>query len=170
MATTTQMAITCPAGAAAGQMIQIQTPAGQTMQVQVPAGLTAGQQFHVTIPAVPSPVAPIAVATPAQQPAAVATVANPLVPMQMQVFETEAVDNEASLTCVVAKCTVRDALSTKSNVVRELQIGDTVQVLERDMFEGHQRVRIGKNEWASQVTAKGSELLVLSHLLTAESS
>ena len=67
--------------------------------------------------------------------------------------------NSSTLKCVAA-CTVRGAVSTESNEVRKLQIGDMVQVLDRDTFEGHQRVRIADDAWASQVTAKGLELLV----------
>jgi len=37
--------VAVPAGAAAGQMIQVQTPTGESVQVQVPAGLQPGQSF-----------------------------------------------------------------------------------------------------------------------------
>ena len=70
--------------------------------------------------------------------------------------------DDLSTLMVMKKCTVRQAISTNSHEVRVLAAGATVQVLERGVFEGHQRVRIGENEWASQVTAKGSVLMALS--------
>jgi hypothetical protein len=45
------MVVTCPAGAMAGAMIQIQAPSGQPMQVAVPQGIGPGMQFQVQAPA-----------------------------------------------------------------------------------------------------------------------
>ena len=179
------LAFMVPSGVPSGELFTVRFtdesyPPGTTM-IRAPAHEgTKGSGDWIPVAAggsypMESASSAISTPTPTPMPVTAAMAAPAPMPEQMPgkqtvaVAPSEAVDNEASLTCV-AKCTVRVTKWLESNVVRELQIGDTVQVLERDMFEGHQRVRIGKNEWASQVTAKGSELLVLSHLLTAESS
>ena len=41
-----------PAGAQAGQMLQVTSPAGVAMQVQIPAGMYPGATFAVASPAV----------------------------------------------------------------------------------------------------------------------
>lgn len=45
-----QMQVQVPEGVAAGQMIQVQSPAGQMLQVQVPAGVAPGQMFMIQVP------------------------------------------------------------------------------------------------------------------------
>ena len=43
-----------PAGAQAGQMMQVTSPAGVPMQVQIPAGMYPGATFAVASPAAPA--------------------------------------------------------------------------------------------------------------------
>lgn len=42
------MSVTLPAGVAAGQMLNVQTPDGQTLGITVPENATAGQQLNVS--------------------------------------------------------------------------------------------------------------------------
>ena len=50
---TTNVMVTCPPGAKAGDRLQVAGPGGQMMQVPVPAGVRAGGQFMVQMPAAP---------------------------------------------------------------------------------------------------------------------
>jgi hypothetical protein len=54
---------------------------------------------------------------------------------------------------------VRSDISTDSREVRKIQAGQTVHVFEQGEFGGHQRVRIGDNEWVSAINAKVRVLL-----------
>ena len=61
---------------------------------------------------------------------------------------------------VVADVTVRAGMSTDSAVVRQIKPGGAVQVVELGAHGGHQRARIGANEWVSIVTGRGKVLMV----------
>ena len=59
---------------------------------------------------------------------------------------------------LVKKATVRKGASVQSGEVRQIDPDTVVLVLEEAENDGHQRARIGVNEWLSLVTGKGKVL------------
>ena len=57
---------------------------------------------------------------------------------------------------IVAKATVRMGMATGSTAVRELQPRTEIVVLEQGLADGHQRGRIGDNQWISLRTVRSS--------------
>ena len=68
-------------------------------------------------------------------------------------------DQDGVMLEVRHECTVRRGISINSRQVRTIQPGETVKALEKSKSEGHLRVRIGENEWASMITAQDKVLL-----------
>ena len=65
---------------------------------------------------------------------------------------------------------VRESAALSSNKVAELHRGDGVRVLEEREIDGGVRVRIGENQWATRVNAKGHVLMGLEGSLTGDES
>ena len=57
---------------------------------------------------------------------------------------------------IVAKTTVRMGMAMGSTAVRELQPRTEIVVLEQGLADGHQRGRIGDNQWISLRTVRWS--------------
>ena len=57
---------------------------------------------------------------------------------------------------IVAKTTVRMGMAMGSTAVRDLQPRAEIVVLEQGLADGHQRGRIGDNQWISLRTVRSS--------------
>ena len=57
---------------------------------------------------------------------------------------------------IVAKTTVRMGMAMGSTAVRELQPRTEIVVMEQGLADGHQRGRIGDNQWISLRTVRSS--------------
>jgi hypothetical protein len=77
---------------------------------------------------------------------------------QYQALNTDEDGTQAYMQ-LIAKATIRKERSIKSAEVRIIEEGCVVPVLERAMHDGHERVRIGSNEWASIKTAEGHVIM-----------
>lgn len=70
---------------------------------------------------------------------------------------------------IIKEALVRTDVSIESTQVGILHPGDVVNALEYSRDSGHERVRIGENQWISMVTAKGNRLARNHHEITEDS-
>ena len=66
-------------------------------------------------------------------------------------FDTDLKQNEGKTYTVVYKATVRDGPDLQARQVGKLKVGDTVVAIHEMDIDGHLRIQIGQDRWASVV-------------------